>query len=79
MGPAHRLLPWAGDVLTALMSGAIVLQAHHMRLPRVVQLRMLGNVAIDLVSGAIPVHRRRRRLLLEVEQEDISYLLSITY
>jgi hypothetical protein len=52
--PLIGLLPWAGDVLTALMSGAIVLQAHHMRLPRVVQLRMLGNVAIDLVSGAIP-------------------------
>jgi uncharacterized protein DUF4112 len=52
--PLIGLLPWAGDVLTALMSGAIVLQAHHMRLPRVVQLRMLGNVAIDLVAGAIP-------------------------
>jgi hypothetical protein len=52
--PIIGLLPWAGDVLTALMSGAIVLQAHQMRLPRVVQLRMLGNVAIDLVSGAIP-------------------------
>jgi hypothetical protein len=52
--PLIGLLPWAGDVLTALMSGAIVLQAHQMRLPRVVQLRMLGNVAIDLVSGAIP-------------------------
>jgi hypothetical protein len=52
--PLIGLLPYAGDVLTALMSGAIVLQAHHMRLPRVVQLRMLGNVAIDLVAGAIP-------------------------
>lgn len=52
--PLIGLLPWAGDVLTALMSGAIVLQAHHMRVPRVVQLRMLLNVAIDLVVGAIP-------------------------
>jgi hypothetical protein len=52
--PVIGLLPWVGDVVTALMSGAIVLQAHHMRLPRVVQLRMLGNVAIDLVAGAIP-------------------------
>jgi hypothetical protein len=52
--PLIGLLPYAGDLLTALMSGAIVLQAHHMRLPRVVQLRMLGNVAIDLVAGAIP-------------------------
>ena len=52
--PLIGLVPWAGDVLTALLSCAIVLQAHHMRLPRVVQLRMLLNVAIDLVVGAIP-------------------------
>jgi hypothetical protein len=53
--PLIGLVPWVGDLLTALMSGAIVLQAHHMRLPRVVQFRMLGNVAIDLLAGAIPV------------------------
>jgi hypothetical protein len=53
--PIIGLVPWVGDLLTAVMSGAVVLQAHHMRLPRVVQLRMLGNVAIDLVAGAIPL------------------------
>jgi len=53
--PLIGLVPWVGDLLTALMSGAIVLQAHKMRLPRIVQLRMLGNVAIDLLAGAIPV------------------------
>jgi hypothetical protein len=52
--PLIGLVPWVGDLLTAFMSGAIVLQAHHMRLPRVVQLRMLGNVAVDLIAGAIP-------------------------
>jgi hypothetical protein len=52
--PLIGLVPWIGDLLTALMSGAIVLQAHTMRLPRVVQLRMLGNVAVDLLAGAIP-------------------------
>ena len=53
--PVIGLVPWVGDLLTAFMAGAIVLQAHKMRLPRVVQLRMLGNVAIDLLAGAIPV------------------------
>jgi hypothetical protein len=53
--PLIGLVPWVGDLLTAFMSGAIVLQAHSMRLPRVVQLRMLGNVAVDLLAGAIPV------------------------
>jgi hypothetical protein len=53
--PLIGLVPWVGDVLTALMSCGIVLQAHHMRLPRVVQLRMLMNVAIDLVIGVVPL------------------------
>lgn len=52
--PIIGLIPWAGDALTAILSCAIIVQAHHMRLPRVVQLRMLFNVAIDLVVGAIP-------------------------
>ena len=52
--PIIGLVPWAGDVLTALLSCAIVFQAHQMRLPRIVQLRMLMNVAIDLLIGAIP-------------------------
>ena len=53
--PIIGLVPWAGDLLTALLASAIVLHAHRMRLPRVVQLRMLLNVAIDLLIGAIPV------------------------
>jgi hypothetical protein len=53
--PVIGLVPWVGDLLTALFSSAIILQAHHMRLPRVVILRMLFNVAIDLVVGAIPL------------------------
>jgi hypothetical protein len=53
--PIIGLVPWAGDLFTALLSCAIVFQAHQMRLPRVVQLRMLLNVAIDLLVGTIPL------------------------
>ena len=53
--PIIGLVPWVGGLLTALLSCAIVLHAHQMRLPRIVQLRMLMNVAIDLLVGAIPV------------------------
>jgi hypothetical protein len=53
--PIVGLVPWAGDALTAILSCAIVLQAHHMRLPRVVQLRMLLNIAIDFVVGVVPI------------------------
>ena len=52
--PVIGLVPWVGDLLTALFSSAIILQAHKMRLPRVVMLRMLFNVAIDLGVGAVP-------------------------
>jgi hypothetical protein len=53
--PLIGLVPWAGDVLTAVFSCAIILQAHHMSVPRVVQLRMVMNVAIDVIAGAIPL------------------------
>ena len=53
--PIIGLVPWVGDVLTAVLSGAIILQAHHLRVPRVVQLRMVMNVAIDVLVGAVPV------------------------
>jgi hypothetical protein len=48
------LIPWAGDLVTALMACAIIIQAHRMRTPRVVQLRMLLNVGIDLAMGLVP-------------------------
>ena len=53
--PIVGLVPWLGDALTAVLSCAIVVQAHHMRVPRVVQLRMIGNLAIDMVVGVLPL------------------------
>jgi hypothetical protein len=52
--PVIGLVPWMGDVLTALFACGIIVQAHQMRVPRVVQLRMLMNVAIDLLIGIVP-------------------------
>jgi hypothetical protein len=52
--PIIGAIPWLGDVVAALMSCAIVVQAHHMRVPRVVQARMLLNTAIDMVTGVVP-------------------------
>jgi hypothetical protein len=53
--PIIGLVPWAGDLVTALLSLAIITQGHRMRLPRVVQLRMLLNVVIDVCFGVIPL------------------------
>jgi hypothetical protein len=48
------LVPWAGDLLTALMGAAILISAHQMRVPGVIQARMLINLAIDLAIGVVP-------------------------
>jgi hypothetical protein len=48
------LIPWAGDLVTAAMAGAIITHAHRVGVPKVVQVRMLLNVAIDLIIGMVP-------------------------
>jgi hypothetical protein len=53
--PLIGLIPWVGDALTAIFGCAIIVQAHRMRVPRIVQVRMLMNVGIDLVTGIVPV------------------------
>ncbi len=37
------------------MACAMIVQAHRLRVPRVVLLRMLINVGIDLAAGTVPV------------------------
>ena len=53
--PIIGLVPWVGDLLTALFSCAIIVQAHRMRLPRVVVVRMLMNVGLDVLIGVVPI------------------------
>jgi Domain of unknown function (DUF4112) len=53
--PIVGMVPWLGDALTAVLSCAIVVHAHRLRVPRVVQLRLLGNLAIDMVVGLLPL------------------------
>lgn len=52
--PIVGLIPWAGDVATALFACVLIVQAHQMRMPRVVQLRMLINVVADVLVGLVP-------------------------
>jgi hypothetical protein len=49
------LVPGAGDVVSALFAGYPVMIALRHRLPRWVLLRMLGNVLVDAMFGAIPL------------------------
>src|SRR5262245_17968113 len=52
--PIIGLIPWVGDVAAALMAGALIVEAHRRRLPRVVQIRMLLHVCIDVLVGLVP-------------------------
>jgi hypothetical protein len=53
--PIVGLIPWAGDLVTALFACVLIAHAHQMRLPKVVQLRMLMNVGIDVLVGVVPL------------------------
>ena len=49
------LIPGIGDVMGAVLSTWIIAGALRHRVRATVILRMIGNVAIDLIFGAIPV------------------------
>jgi hypothetical protein len=70
------LLPGAGDLLTTLIGLYPVVVALRHRMPAIVVARMMKNLAVDLLLGAVPLvgdvfdffhkaHRKNADLLLE--------------
>ena len=55
LDPILGLIPGLGDLVSPLFTIAILWEARELRVPRVVQLRMIVNVAIDAVLGAVPL------------------------
>jgi hypothetical protein len=55
LDPILGLIPGLGDLTTPLFAALLLLHAVRLRIPRVVQLRMLINAVIDLAIGAIPL------------------------
>jgi hypothetical protein len=49
------LVPGVGDLASPVFTAMILLQAARMRLPRVVQARMVLNAAIDMLLGLLPM------------------------
>jgi hypothetical protein len=49
------LIPGIGDISTPVFAAMLLLQAVRMRLPFVVQARMVLNAAIDMLVGLVPV------------------------
>jgi hypothetical protein len=55
LDPILGLIPGLGDLVSPVFAIALLWQARDLGIPRVVQLRMVFNVAIDAILGAIPV------------------------
>ena len=55
LDPILGLVPGLGDLVSPLFTIGILWQARDLALPRIVQLRMIFNVAIDSLLGAVPV------------------------
>ena len=49
------LIPGIGDISTPAFAGLLLLQAVRMRLPIVVQARMVLNAAFDMLVGLVPI------------------------
>lgn len=49
------LIPGAGDTVTAVFSGYIILEAYRLGGSRGTIVKMLGNVAIDWIIGSVPI------------------------
>ena len=55
LDPILGLIPGLGDLTTPLFAALLLLHGVRMRIPRLIQLRMLINAVIDLLIGFVPV------------------------
>jgi hypothetical protein len=55
LDPIVGLIPGAGDLVTGFFSVMMLLHAVRLRIPKVVIARMVGNTALDLLTGVVPV------------------------
>lgn len=79
LDPILGLFPGVGDAIAALLGGYIVWAAVRAGAPRLIVGRMLANVGIDAIIGAVPAagtifdvafkaHRRNARMLADWAQ-----------
>ena len=55
LDPILGLIPGLGDLVSPVFAVALLWQARQLAIPKVVQLRMIFNVAIDTLVGVIPL------------------------
>lgn len=49
------LVPGIGDLISAAVSGFVIVEAQRLGAPRWLLARMAGNVALDAIGGTIPL------------------------
>jgi hypothetical protein len=54
LDPIVGLIPGIGDLVSAVLSGYIILEAARADIPTLTLAKMLGNVGIDTLFGAVP-------------------------
>jgi hypothetical protein len=54
LDPIVGLIPGIGDLISAVLSGYIILEAARAQVPTLTLAKMLGNVGVDTLFGAIP-------------------------
>ena len=54
LDPIVGLIPGIGDLISAVLSGYIILEAARADIPTLTLAKMLGNVGIDTLFGAVP-------------------------
>ena len=55
LDPILGLIPGLGDFVSPLFTIGVLWQARDLGIPRIVQLRMIFNVAIDALLGLVPI------------------------
>ena len=54
LDPVIGLIPWFGDVVSAVVGFWLIAEAARFKIPSVVLARMVLNTTVDLATGAIP-------------------------
>jgi Domain of unknown function (DUF4112) len=54
LDPIVGLIPGIGDLISAVVSGYIILEAARAQVPTLTLAKMLGNVGLDTLFGAVP-------------------------
>lgn len=68
------LVPVVGDIATGLVAAYIVREAAQLGLPRRIVLRMIWNVGVDVLGGAVPLAGDVFDVLWKANRKNVSLL-----